>query len=330
MTTSLILGSTGMIGQHLVHHLKSLGHTVIGADRYPTTHQSNLLKPDEFYETDLTVYENMESMLTTDVDEVYHLAAEMGGAGYIFTGNNDADIMTNSVSMTVNLLRCADKAGIKRIFYSSSACVYPEYNQLDPLNNTCEETTAYPAAPDSEYGWEKLFAERLLMSYAKNKDFHIRIARLHNVFGTECSWNNGREKAPAALCRKVAQAANGGIVDIWGPGTQTRSFLYVDECIEGICKIMNSEELSEPVNLGSEEMISINDLALLIADVADKKITINNRPGPLGVMGRNSHNMFIHKKLGWKPTSTLRDGIEKVYAWIANEIDQGKDDERPV
>lgn len=330
MTTSLVLGSTGMIGQHLVHHLKTLGHTVIGADRYPATHDSSLLKPNEFYELDLTVYENMEGLLTSDVDEVYHLAAEMGGAGYIFTGNNDADIMTNSVSMTVNLLRCADIAGIKRIFYSSSACVYPEHNQLDPDNNTCEESTAYPAAPDSEYGWEKLFAERLLMSYAKNKDFHIRIARLHNVFGTECSWNNGREKAPAALCRKVAKASKvNSIVDIWGPGTQTRSFLYIDECIEGICRVMNSD-LSEPVNLGSEEMISINDLAQMIAEIAGKTIIINNRPGPLGVMGRNSHNKFIYSQLGWKPTSKLRDGIEKVYTWIAAEIEAGKNDERPV
>lgn len=330
MVTSLILGASGMIGQHYTHFLKQKGHRVIGVDRYPHTYPNDLTQPDEFYITDLTVYENMESMLTSDVDEVYHFAAEMGGAGYVFTGAHDAEILTNSLSITLNLLRCAEAAGIKNIFYTSSACIYPEYNQLDEQDNTTEESSAFPAQPDSEYGWEKLIAERIMLAYAKDKDFRIRIARLHNVFGPFCCWNNGREKSPAALCRKVAEVDSGGTIDVWGPGTQTRSFLHIDQAIEGIYRIMYNDDYTGPFNLGSEEMISINDLALLIADIADKDIVINNRPGPLGVVGRTSDNNFIHKSIGWKPEENLREGLTELYKWINSQVIAENTDERPV
>jgi len=324
MTTSLILGASGMIGQHLTQFLAAKGHKVIGADRDPILYE-DLIKPDEFYITDLKEFENMEAMVTSDVDEVYHLAAEMGGAGYIFTGENDVDIMINSCAMTTNLIRCLPNSNIKKVFYSSSACVYPEHNQLDPLDTTCEETTCYPASPDSEYGWEKLFAERLFLAYGrKHPDVAVRIGRLHNVFGTHCSWNNGREKAPAALCRKVIQS-NSKIIEMWGPGTQTRSFLYVEECCKAIDRLMNSN-CDEPVNIGSEQRISIQDLVLLIADIAGKEITPVKRPGPLGVVGRTSDNNMIKRYLDWSPNEDLRGGLEKTYAWIKAEIDQGKND----
>lgn len=330
MTTSLVLGATGMIGQHLVHYLKNKNHKVIGVDRYKHSYSQDLHQPDEFYITDLSVYENMESMLTTDVDEVYHLAAEMGGAGYVFTGDHDAQIMTNSLSITLNLLRCAEAVGIKNIFYTSSACMYPEYNQLDTENNTCREDSAYPAQPDSEYGWEKLISERLLLAYARDKDFRVRIARLHNVYGEYSCWNNGREKSPAALCRKVAQAKDGDSIEVWGPGNQTRSFLYIDQCIEGIYRIMNNDQHTGPFNLGAEEAIAINDLALMIADIAGKKITIENKPGPLGVVGRKSDNKLIYDSIGWKPEEELKRDIAKLYAWVEKQVNAGSVDERPI
>jgi GDP-D-mannose 3',5'-epimerase len=317
MKKALVCGAGGFIGTHLVTNLKKLGYYVIGADlKYPEFSKTDA---DEFYILDLRNQQNVENLLTSDLDEIYQLAADMGGAGYIFTGDNDADIMHNSASINLNILNEAVKKNIKKLFYTSSACIYPAYNQTDPNNPLCSEDSAYPANPDSEYGWEKLFSERLYMSYARNYGLTVRIARLHNVFGPLGTWNNGKEKAPAALCRKVAMAKENDIVEIWGPGTQTRSFLYIDECIEGINRIMNSN-CNFPLNLGSEEMISINDLAKLISIIANKNIILKNVPGPVGVMGRNSDNFLITKTLNWKPTQSLAIGLTNTYNWIHNLI----------
>ena len=249
----------------------------------------------------------------------------MGGAGYIFTGEHDADIMHNSIQINLNVLECAKNFNVKKIFYSSSACMYPEHNQLDPDNPICTEDSVYPANPDSEYGWEKLFSERLYMTYEKNYGIECRIARFHNIFGPSGSWNNGKEKAPAALCRKVALADDNDTIEIWGPGNQTRTFLYIDECIDGIQRIMNSE-YNQPVNLGSERMISINELATLIASLTNKKVNIKNIDGPLGVMGRKSDNTLINSVTNWKPNEDLETGLLKTYHWINEQIMLGKDD----
>lgn len=254
-------------------------------------------------------------MLDRRFDEVYQLAADMGGAGFVFTGENDADIMHNSALININVLEACYNRNCRRIFYSSSACMYPEHNQMDPENPNCAENSAYPAEPDSEYGWEKLFSERLYLAFSRNKGMDVRIARYHNIFGPEGSWNDGREKAPAALCRKVAVAQPGGEIEIWGDGAQTRSFLYVDECLEGTIRLLRSD-CQDPVNIGSDEMISINGLANMIMQVAGKKLKIKNVPGPLGVRGRNSDNHLIQDKLGWRPTASLQDGIAKTYPWI--------------
>lgn len=317
MKKILVCGAGGFIGNHLVTSLKNQGHYVIGADlKYPLYNQTDA---DEFYIKDLRDQKNVEELITSDLDEVYQLAADMGGAGFIFTGDNDADIMHNSATINLNVLNEIAKKGIKRVFYTSSACVYPEYNQLDPNNPVCSEESAYPAAPDSEYGWEKLFSERVYLSYARNYGIEVRIARLHNIFGPLGAWNDGREKAPAAICRKVA-AATDGKVEVWGPGIQTRSFLYIDECIEGIHRLMSSD-VKHPLNLGSERMISINDLVHLVAKIADKDITIENVKGPTGVMGRNSHNKLIKEVLGWAPEDNLEYGIEQTYIWIKGQLD---------
>lgn len=319
MKKILVCGAGGFIGTHLVNKLKNEGHYVIGADlKYPEYQKSNA---DEFHAVDLRIKTNVEKIVTEDIYEIYQLAADMGGAGYIFTGDNDADIMYNSAMINLNILDEMVKKKVNRIFYSSSACIYPAYNQEDPDNPLCSESSAYPAAPDSEYGWEKLFSERLYMSYAKNYGIRVRIARFHNVFGPLGAWNNGKEKAPAALCRKVA--VSDGEVEVWGPGTQTRSFLYIEECLKGIEKIIDSDH-SEPLNLGSERMISINDLVNLIANRARKNIAIKNIPGPIGVMGRNSHNDLIYKTIGWKPEDNLEYGIDKTYAWIVEQIAKEK------
>jgi GDP-D-mannose 3',5'-epimerase len=322
MKKILVCGAGGFIGSHLVEKLKELGHYVIGADlKYP------LYSPtacDKFYQLDLRVYENVKTVFMNEIDEVYQLAADMGGAGYIFTGEHDADIMHNSASINLNILDVAKNKNIKKIFYSSSACIYPEYNQTDPDNPLCSEASAYPAKPDSEYGWEKLFSERLYLTYAKNYNLDVRVVRFHNVFGPKGSWNNGKEKAPAALCRKVA--LSDGIVEVWGPGNQTRSFLYIDECIEGMLKIMESN-YTQPLNLGSTRMISINDLVKLIAQIAAKPVEIKNVDGPLGVMGRNSDNELILKTIGWAPADNLEYGLEKTYAWIKSQLDEGKKDQ---
>jgi nucleoside-diphosphate-sugar epimerase len=254
----------------------------------------------------------------TDV-EVYQLAADMGGAQYIFSGENDANVMSSSAVINLNVVRSMMRLGLKRVFYSSSACIYPEHNQMDPDNPNCEESSAYPANPDSEYGWEKLFSERLYMAFHRNHGLECRIARFHNIYGVEGTWQGGREKAPAALCRKVAMIPDGGTIDMFGDGKQTRSFLYVDECVEGILRLMKSDYWT-PVNIGSEEMISINDFAMMIADVAGKTININHISGPLGVRGRSSDNRLIRQVLGWEPNAPLREGITKTYEWIAQQL----------
>lgn len=314
MKKMLVCGAGGFIGTHLVTSLKQQGHYVIGADlkncEYSTT------DADEFYLYDLRDPRLVSELITPDIDTVYQLAADMGGAGYIFTGDNDADIMHNSAMINLNVTHEMVKKGVKNVFYSSSACMYPAYNQEDPSNPLLSEESAYPAAPDSEYGWEKLFSERVFMAFARNYGLNARIARFHNIFGPLGSWNNGKEKAPAALCRKVAMSD--GKIEVWGPGIQTRSFLFIEECIEGIHRIMASD-CTFPLNLGSERMISINDLAKLIAKIAGKEIEIVNVPGPMGVMGRNSHNKLIKETIGWAPADNLEYGLEKTYAWISEQ-----------
>lgn len=315
MKKVLVCGAGGFIGSHLVTDLRKKGYYVIGADlKHPEFSETTA---NEFYIYDLRDPTLVSKLITNELHAVYQLAADMGGAGYIFTGENDADIMHNSATINLNVCNEMVKKGVKNVFYTSSACMYPSYNQEDPDNPLCSEESAYPANPDSEYGWEKLFSERLYLSYARNYGLRVRIARLHNVFGPEGSWNNGKEKAPAALSRKIAQAPDS--IDVWGPGTQTRSFLYIDDCIEGIHKIMDSD-YSEPLNLGSERMITINNLAKLIAKIANKDITINNVSGPMGVMGRNSDNKLIKEVIGWAPPDNLEHGLTQTYRWISNEL----------
>lgn len=315
MSKVLVCGAGGFIGNHLVNSLKKQGHYVIGADlKFP---EYNITLADEFRTVDLRDAVKVDQLITSDIETVYQLAADMGGAGYIFTGNNDADIMHNSTMINLNIANAMVRKGVKNVFYTSSACIYPEHNQLDPNTPDLREDTAYPANPDSEYGWEKLFSERLYLAYARNHGLRVRIARLHNVFGPLGTWRGGKEKAPAALCRKVAQSQ--GTVDVWGPGIQTRSFLYVDECVEGIHRIQASD-CEIPLNLGSDRMISINDLVLLIAQLIGKKVTIENIPGPMGVMGRNCHNDLIRKTIGWEPANNLEHGLLVTYNWIFQQL----------
>jgi nucleoside-diphosphate-sugar epimerase len=252
-------------------------------------------------------------------DEVYQFAADMGGAGYIFTGEHDADVMHNSATSNLNMVDACRHRNVKRIFYSSSACIYPAYNQEDPNNPNCAEGSAYPAAPDSEYGWEKLFSERLYLAFNRNYGMECRITRYHNIFGPEGTWTGGKEKAPAALCRKVAETKDGGTIEIWGDGNQTRSFLYIDECVEGTLRLLRSQHTG-PFNIGSEEMVTINQLAETVMDIAGKKLHIEHIPGPLGVRGRNSDNKLIKQTLGWAPSHSLCEGLEKTYAWIEEQI----------
>lgn len=323
MSRALVLGAGGFIGSHLVKRLKAEGHWVRGVDLKNPRYAAS--PADEFQVADLRVYENVVAALAGGFDEVYQLAADMGGAGFVFTGEHDADIMHNSAQINIHVLDVARKNRIGRIFYSSSACMYPEYNQLDPDNPKCNEASAYPAAPDSEYGWEKLFSERLFFAYARNYGLQVRVARYHNIFGPEGSWHDGREKAPAALCRKVAMANVGEAIEMWGDGKQTRSFLYVDECVEATLRLMRSD-FTGPVNIGSEEMVSINQFADMIMDIADKKLNVRHIPGPTGVRGRNSDNHLIREKLGWAPSLPLGIGLRKTYAWIHEQIQIGKAD----
>lgn len=322
--TILVCGAGGFIGTHLVNDLKAQGHTVIGVDlKYPLYEDTRC---NEFYKQDLRDASFVDLLFEShDFDEVYQLAADMGGAGYIFVGENDADIMHNSATINLNVLESARRKGVEKIFYSSSACMYPEHNQLDPDNPDLAEHTAYPANPDSDYGWEKLFSERLYLAYGRCYNMNVKIARFHNIFGPQGSWNNGKEKAPAALCRKVAMAENDGVIEVWGPGNQTRSFLFIDECVEGIQRIMESD-LTEPVNLGSTRKISINELVHLIAEISNKRVTIKNIDGPRGVMGRTSDNTLIKEKIDWAPDEDLETGIEKTYNWICGQIESGVED----
>src|SRR5579883_779460 len=320
MKRILVNGAGGFIGGHLVKRLKEEGFWVRAVDI--KSHEFAEPPADEFILGDLR-NQTLAEQVVEGIDEVYQLAADMGGAGYIFTGEHDACVMHNSATINLNTLEYGVRAGVKRFFYSSSACIYPEYNQRDPDNPKCSEESAYPAAPDSEYGWERLFSERLYMAYSRNHGVPVRVARFHNIFGPEGTWRGGREKSPAALCRKVAEAPPGGEIEIWGDGKQTRSFLYVDECIEGMRRLMDSD-FPGPVNLGSEEMVTINQLAETIMAIAGKKLSIRHVPGPLGVRGRNSDNALIREKLDWAPSRSLREGLEKTYEWIAAQVETAR------
>lgn len=317
MKRVLICGAGGFIGSHLAKDLKKQGNYIVGADlKYPEFSNSHC---DEFFIVDLRDQAQVKKLMNSQIDEVYQLAADMGGAEYIFTGDSDADISSNSVLINVNILREMVKHGIKSVFYASSACVYPEHNQLDPENPNCSEESTYPANPDSEYGWEKLFSERLFMSFAKNYDIKVRIARFHNVFGPEGTWQGGKEKAPAALCRKIIMS-NGEPISIFGSGQQTRSFLYINEAIKGIQKIMQCD-YNKPLNLGSERLISINNLAQLISSLnLSKNVEIKNIDGPNGVMGRCSNNDLLKKHTGWTPEENLEEGLIKTYEWISQQV----------
>lgn len=336
--TALVLGAGGFIGNHLVNRLKAEGYWVRGVDLKRNEYQKT--SADDFVLADLRDPERVKSVMRLELangypvlnaflkqpftevaafDEVYQLAADMGGAGYIFSGENDANVMHNSATINLNVAHTASEYGVKKLFYSSSACMYPEHNQLDPNNPNCEESSAYPANPDSEYGWEKLFSERLYLAFHRNYGLNVRIARFHNIFGPYGAWNNGKEKSPAAMCRKVASSEDGGTIDIWGDGEQTRSFLYIDECLEAVRRLMESEFIG-PVNIGSDEMVTINALVDTVCEVAGKHVNKNHIAGPLGVRGRNSDNKLIKEKLGWAPSQPLKDGIEKTYNWVNEQV----------
>jgi nucleoside-diphosphate-sugar epimerase len=314
---ALVCGAGGFIGGHLVKQLKCDGYWVRGVDL--KFHEFSETEADDFVVGDLRDQGFCRAVLDRRFDEVYQLAADMGGAGYIFTGEHDADVMHNSATINLNVLDACYRRNIKKVFYSSSACMYPAYNQEDPLNPKCSEDSAYPAAPDSEYGWEKLFSERLYLAYRRNYGLQTHVARYHNIFGPEGTWRGGREKAPAAICRKVATARSGEHIEVWGDGEQTRSFLYIDECIEGTVRLLRSD-FAGPVNIGSEEIVTINQLVDLVAEISGKRIGKKHIPGPQGVRGRNSDNRLIKQKLGWAPSRSLRSGLEHTYKWIETQV----------
>lgn len=320
--TALVLGAGGFIGGHLSNKLKREGFWVRGVDLKHNEHQGLLV--DDFVIGDLRDPKLVEFVIDRDFDEVYQLAADMGGAGYIFSGNNDANVMHNSALINLNVIHEATKKGVKKIFYSSSACMYPEYNQMDPDNPKLSEESAYPAAPDSEYGWEKLFSERLFFAFQRNYKLNVRVARFHNIFGPLGTWTGGKEKAPAAMCRKVAEAIKNGQneIEIWGDGKQTRSFLFIDECLDGVRRLMDSETFFGPVNIGSDEMVTINQLAEYAMEIAGHKLEIKHIDGPLGVRGRNSDNNLIKEKLGWAPSKPLKEGLAKTYEWISAQVEK--------
>jgi nucleoside-diphosphate-sugar epimerase len=318
MRRALVCGAGGFIGNHLVDRLKNDGAWVRGVDlKRP---EFSPTRADDFIVGDLRDPKLCDAIVDLRFDEIYQLAADMGGAGYVFTGDHDAAIMHNSASINLNILESCRKRCVGRIFYSSSACIYPAHNQEDSANPNCAENSAYPAAPDSEYGWEKLFSERLYLAYERNYGVAVRVARYHNVFGPQGTWRGGREKAPAALCRKVASNADGGEIEIWGDGGQTRSFLYVDECVEGTLRLMRSD-FAGPVNIGSGEMISIAELARMVMRIAGKSLRMRFTPGPVGVRGRTSDNQLIRERLGWLPTQPLEAGIRRTYEWIASQVE---------
>jgi nucleoside-diphosphate-sugar epimerase len=317
MKLALVCGAGGFIGSHVVRRLKSEGFWVRGVDlKFP---EYSKTAADDFVLGDLRELQVCRAIVDRRFDEVYQFAADMGGAGYIFSGEHDADVMHNSATINLNMAETCYRRNIRRVFYSSSACIYPAYNQEDPHNPNCAESSAYPAAPDSEYGWEKLFSERLYLSYHRNYGMECRVSRYHNIFGPEGTWDGGKEKAPAALCRKVAQTADGGTVQIWGDGNQTRSFLFIDECVEGTLRLMRSQHTG-PFNIGSDEMVTINQLAAMAMEIAGKKLHIEHIPGPLGVRGRNSDNKLIKSTLDWAPSTSLHVGLEKTYEWIEQQI----------
>jgi nucleoside-diphosphate-sugar epimerase len=315
---ALVCGAGGFIGSHMVKRLKREGYWVRGVDlKRPEFGPS---AADDFVVGDLRDAGTWEMVLDARCDEVYQFAADMGGAGFVFTGENDAEIMHNSAMINLHMTHFGVAKKVQQVFYSSSACIYPASNQQDPNNPNCAEKTAYPAAPDSEYGWEKLFSERLYFSFCRNRDLNVRVARFHNIFGPEGTWAGGREKAPAALCRKIAEQPAGGEIELWGDGEQTRSFLYIDECIEGVRRLMASTTFRGPVNIGSEEMVTINHMANIIMEIAGKKLGIKHVDGPQGVRGRNSDNHLIRQELGWAPTASLQNGLAKTYAWIHAQV----------
>lgn len=317
MKSAIVCGAGGFIGSHLVKRLKREGFWVRGVDlKFPEFSDT---EADDFVIGDLRDQDVCDRVVDRYFDEAYQLAADMGGAGYIFTGENDADIMHNSATINLNMLDRLHKRNCRRVFYSSSACMYPAYNQEDPDNPNCAEDSAYPAAPDSEYGWEKLFSERLFLAYNRNHGMANRVARYHNIFGPEGTWDGGKEKAPAAICRKIAKAKSNDQIEIWGDGLQTRSFLYIDECLEGTLRLTRSN-WEGPVNVGSDEMVTINQLVDIVAEISGKTIHKNHIPGPIGVRGRNSDNRLIQKELGWSPSHSLRQGLEKTYEWIERQV----------
>jgi GDP-D-mannose 3',5'-epimerase len=317
MKKALVLGGGGFIGSHMVNRLKQEGFWVRSVDlKYPDFSPT---QADDFIQGDLRDSYVCRDAIDQKFDEIYQFAADMGGAGFVFTGENDADIMHNSALINLNTLEACLRRNSKRIFYSSSACMYPEHNQMDPNNPNCEESSAYPANPDSEYGWEKLFSERLFLAFARNYGFESRVARYHNIFGPEGTWQGGREKAPAAICRKIAMAKDGDEIEIWGDGKQTRSFLFVDDCIEGTIRLMRSNFMG-PVNIGSDEMVTINQLVDFVTEISGKKIHKKHIKGPEGVRGRNSENTLIKEKLNWAPTNSLNWGLKKTYPWIVSQI----------
>ena len=331
MKKALVCGAGGFIGGHLVKYLKAKGYWVRGVDLKYNEWQPVHEFADDFVQADLRDPQMVQKVVTDDIDEIYQLAADMGGAGFVFTGENDADIMHNSVLCNLNIAHEAVAKGVKKVFYSSSACMYPEHNQLDPDNPNCSEDSAYPANPDSDYGWEKLFSERMFLAFARNKGLEVRIARFHNIFGEYGSWTGGREKAPAAFCRKVAEASPETSIEVWGPGSQTRSFLHVDECCEAVFRLMQSD-FQGPVNIGSEEMISINDFAQMAIDISGKNLSIHNIDGeefeekyghkcPIGVNGRNSDNTLYRARIDWAVSEALVDGMKRTFAWISDQVE---------
>lgn len=319
MKKVIVLGAGGFIGGHLVTKLKNINYWVRGVDI--KRHEFKKSDADEFIVGDLRDPNVVDLVIDDTIEEVYQLAADMGGANFIFTGENDFDIMHNSALININICNTCIKRNVKKIFYSSSACIYPEHNQLDPNNPNCEESSAYPADPDSEYGWEKLFSERLYLTFMRNKGITVKIARFHNIFGPCGTYEGGREKAPAAMCRKVLEAKDGGQIEVWGDGKQTRSFLFIDECLEGIMKLMENEDFCGPVNIGSEEMVTINQLASIAISISDKNLKINNVDvKQIGVRGRNSDNNLIREKLNWEPSLKLKAGMEKTYSWVKDQM----------
>lgn len=317
MKVGLVAGAGGFIGSHLVKFLKGKGYKVIGVDLKKPDFSATAA--DKFVIGDLRNPDLVNSLFNEDIDEVYQLAADMGGAGYLFTGDSDADVMHNSALINLNILKAAVTAKVKTIFYSSSACVYPEFNQMDPKNPHCTEDSVYPAQPDSEYGWEKLFSERLYFSFMRNYDIDVKVARFHNIFGPEGTYDGGKEKVPAALARKVATTDNHGTIEIWGDGEQTRSFLYIDDCVDAVYRLVQSS-FSGPVNIGSDELISINELANRYLSISGKHLNIKHIEGPIGVQGRNSNNKLIAEKLDWTPKVPLNKGLESTYDWISKKI----------